>query len=140
MLFSGIVILAISSYFVPDPLHTVNARYNGKISQNWVDLTLKDAKLNNIEFEPDNKTISLSIGTDRIGGAAAPFVNITLPISLFGSAIDLKSYSETTGQEGGLVKQFKITQQFRTSHLDETTVFVELNPNNRGQISIIGSH
>jgi methionine-S-sulfoxide reductase len=34
MLFSGIVILAISSYFVPDPLHTVNARYNGKISQN----------------------------------------------------------------------------------------------------------
>jgi glucose/arabinose dehydrogenase len=108
---------------------------------NWVDLTLKDAKLNNIEFEPNNKTISLSIGTDRIGETIAPpYVNISLPISLFGSALDLKSYSETTGQEGGLVKQFKITHQSRTSHPDETTVFVELNPNNRGQISIIGSH
>lgn len=34
MFFSGIIILAISSIFVPDPLHTVNAGYNGKISQN----------------------------------------------------------------------------------------------------------
>ena len=45
MLFSGIVILAVSSFFVPDPLHTVNARYNGKISQNQHgDIVLKDVQ------------------------------------------------------------------------------------------------
>ena len=106
---------------------------------NWVELTLKDAKLINIDFDPVNKTFSLIIRTDRIGDTfTAPFVNISLPISLIGNAIDLKSYSENMGKEGGLVKQFKISEQFKTSHPRETSIFVELNPNNKGQISIIG--
>jgi glucose/arabinose dehydrogenase len=108
---------------------------------NWIDLTLKDAKLTNIKFDPNNNTLSLNIRTNLTSGElTGPFLNIRLPNSLFGSEIDWKSYSDHTGKAGGLVRQFKISQQFRTAHAGEITLFVELNPNNRGQISISGVH
>ena len=71
MLFSGIVILAVSSFLVPDPLHTVNARYNGKISQNQHgDIMLMDVqKRKNISLyilnEPRDTALNAKIINPR---------------------------------------------------------------------------
>ena len=71
MLFSGIIILAVSSFLVPDPLHTVNARYNGKISQNQHgDIMLMDVqKRKNISLyilnEPRDTVLNAKIINPR---------------------------------------------------------------------------
>jgi hypothetical protein len=71
MFFGGIIILAVSSFFVPDPLHTVNARYNGKISQNQHgEIMLMDVqKRKNISLyilnEPRDTTLNAKIINPR---------------------------------------------------------------------------
>ena len=68
MIFCGIIILAVSSIFVPDPLHTVNARYNGKISQNQHgDITLMDVqKRKNISLFVLNEPIDIPLNAKII--------------------------------------------------------------------------
>jgi hypothetical protein len=68
MLFSGIVILAVSSFSVPDPLHTVNARYNGKISQNQhSDIVLMDVqKRKNISLYILNEPVDTALNAKII--------------------------------------------------------------------------
>ncbi|MDP9197297.1 MAG: hypothetical protein M3O24_01885 [Thermoproteota archaeon] len=59
MFFSGIIVLAICSIFVPDPLHTVDARYNGKITQDQhSNIYLMDVQ--------KRKNISLFVSTDPV--------------------------------------------------------------------------
>lgn len=77
MLFSGVVILAISSYFVPDPLHTVNARYNGKISQNQhSDIVLMDVqKRKNISLYILNEPVDTALNAKIINPRNVLVVN-----------------------------------------------------------------
>jgi glucose/arabinose dehydrogenase len=103
---------------------------------NWIDLTFKGAKLTKMNFDDNSKLLSLGITTDDSND---PYLQIQLPNALFGSIFDLKSFSEYIGDQGGLVKDFKTSQQFRTVHTGETTIFVELNPNNKGEISVTGT-
>jgi hypothetical protein len=71
MFFGGIIILAVSSFFVPDPLHTVNTRYNGNISQNQHgEIMLMDVqKRKNISLyilnEPRDTTLNAKIINPR---------------------------------------------------------------------------
>src|SRR6266542_6190159 len=118
------------------PILLLQAQEHTYPEVNWIDLIFKGAKLNKMNFDDNAKLLSLGITTDV---SNEPYLQIQLPNALFGSIFDLKSFSEYIGDQGGLVKQFKISQQFRTVHTGETTIFEELNPSNRGEISVTGA-
>ena len=102
----------------------------------WIDTTLNGAVLGNMHFDPIYKTLFMDVTTS----SNDPFISVKLPKSLLAGIFDVKSSLNQTADQGTLVKQFKISQQSRTAHGGDTTILMELNPNSKGQISVLGTH
>lgn len=103
---------------------------------NWIDTTLNGAVVQNMHFDPIDKTLFMDVTTS----STDPFISVKLPKLLLAGILDVKSNITQSADQGTLVKQFKISQQSRTAHGGDTTILIELNPNSKGQISILGTH
>jgi hypothetical protein len=72
-------------------------------------------------------------------GSAAPSISIKIPNSILSGIFDVKSsQDQTADSKVPLVNDFKILQQYRTAHTEDTSILITLNPNNKGQIDIVG--
>jgi hypothetical protein len=88
-----------------------------------------------VDFDPIKKILSMNVKA----GLNEPVISVKLPKLLLAGVLDVKSSPNKTADAGSVIKHFKISQKFRTAHAGDTTILIELNPNKKGQISILGT-
>jgi hypothetical protein len=115
---------------------------------NWVDVTLKATEIQEMKLDSPDNNLSMYVTTgnstynynneDEVG-SAAPSISIKIPNSILSGIFDVKSsQDQTADSKVPLVNDFKILQQYRTAHAEDTTILITMNPDNMGQIRIIG--